>query len=76
MPGILVRGLTAATVARLKRQARLRGRSLQAEAKAILEQAAPPNATSTRKLVMEIRRHFRGRRFSDSTALIREDRDR
>jgi plasmid stability protein len=40
MGSILVRGLDEKTIARLKERARLNGRSLQQEVKAILERAA------------------------------------
>ena len=40
MPGILIRGLKAKTIARLKDRARRNGRSLQSEAKLLLEQSA------------------------------------
>jgi plasmid stability protein len=40
MPGIFVRGLKAKTVKRLKDRAKRNGRSLQSEAKLLLEQSA------------------------------------
>ena len=76
MAQILVRNLDPSVVAGLKKRAAQRGRSLQAEAKAILEQAAKVNPDAARKLVERIRRRFKGKRFSDSARLIREDRDR
>ena len=73
---ILVRNLDDATVERLKSRARAHGRSLQAEAKDILEQSARIDVAEARKLVDCIRRSFEGRKFVDSTELVREDRDR
>jgi hypothetical protein len=75
MPDVLVRGLSQKTVERLKSQAKRKGRSLQAEVKDILERSAsiPDDIPEA---VKRIRAMFRGRRFSDSTLLIREDRDR
>jgi plasmid stability protein len=73
---ILVRNLDDAAVERLKSRARAHGRSLQAEAKDILEQSARIDVAEARKLVDCIRRSFEGRKFVDSTELVREDRDR
>jgi plasmid stability protein len=76
MAQILIRRLDAALVRRLKRRARQQGRSLESEARAILEQAAQVDAAAARKLADRIRRSLRPRKFGDSTALVREDRDR
>ena len=75
MAEILVRNLDKKTVDQLKKQAKSKGRSLQAEVKEILEGATKLSMEETRKLVDEIRASFKGRKFSDSTLLIREDRD-
>lgn len=76
MSQILVRNLDDAAVERLKSRARAHGRSLQAEAKDILEQSARIDVAETRKLVDCIRKSFEGRKFDDSTELVREDRNR
>ncbi len=79
MAQILVRNLNPDTVDRLKRRAEEDGRSLQSEAKAILEQAAEApkvNMTKARELIGDISGRFRGRKFPDSVKLIREGRDR
>lgn len=77
MAQVLVRDLDAAVVARLKARARRRGCSLQKEAKAILEEAARLAPMEEARVAAErVRGRLAGRRFSDSTALIREDRDR
>lgn len=76
MAQILVRGLTATTVARLKKQAKARGRSLQSEVKGILEQAAKMDATAAKAAALRIQKMLKGRGPFDSTAMIREDRDR
>lgn len=76
MAQILVRNIDTETLGRLKQRASDRGRSLQAEVKSILEQAAVIDAATARALAGRIRRRFRGRRFDDSTELIREDRER
>ena len=77
MAQLLVRDLDDGVMLRLKERAKLNRRSLQAEAKAILEAAAP---RYTRDEALEVFRkwqeRFRGQPMSDSAELIREDRDR
>jgi plasmid stability protein len=76
MAQILVRNLDERVVRRLKRRAKAAGRSLQAEAKAILEDAAKLDMEAARKVLEKFRAQFGDRTFSDSAELIREDRDR
>ena len=76
MAQILVRNLDARVVERLKRRAKDQGRSLQAEVKMILEQAATVDVDTAREMLEQFRRRFKGRKFPDSVELIREDRDR
>ena len=76
MGEVLIRGLDRAIVERLKRRARKSGRSLQAEVKGILEQAASTDGSAARKLAAQIRRKLGGQTFGDSTALVRADRRR
>jgi plasmid stability protein len=76
MAQILIRGLDDRVVERLKSRARQRGRSLQAEVKGILEQAARMDAASARAVADRLRRSLKRRSFGDSAALIRKDRDR
>lgn len=76
MATVLVRHLDPAMVRRLKARAKRHGRSLQAELKQILEQAATPEMPDWRKRIDALRAQFAGRRFTDSTALIRRDRQR
>ena len=77
MAQLLVRDLDPAVVARLKEKARQNRRSLQGEVKAILEDAAA-HATREEALTMidKWQRKWGDRVFSDSTRMIREDRDR
>jgi plasmid stability protein len=77
MRQVLVRDLDDATVERLKERARQHGRSLQAEVKAILQEAAAM-FTMEEALANSKAWHRRlaGRKHSDSAALVREDRDR
>ena len=77
MADVLVRGLSPKILARLKSQAKRRGRSLQAEMKEILERAARmPDESDIPEGIRRVRAMLRGKRFSDSTLLIREDRER
>lgn len=77
MAQILVRDIEPETIKRLKDRAKQHKRSLQGEAKYILEEAAQK---MTMEEAMERAKHWRkkfaGRKFSDSAELIREDRDR
>lgn len=77
MPDVLLRHLDASVITQLKARARAHRRSLQAELKHILEQAAQvwPSVDAIAR-VHELRAMFRRRKFSDSAALIRRDRAR
>lgn len=76
MPQLSVRNLNEETIKRLKALAKQHGRSLQGQAKIVLEEAAmlPANEIST--IVERWQRRFAGKRFSDSTRILREDRQR
>ncbi len=76
MAQILVRNLDKKVVAGLKRRARQNGRSLQAEVKMILEQSMPPDPGTALARILEFRKQFEGRVFSDSVDLLREERER
>ena len=83
MVQILLRDLGEETVKRLKERAKGEGRSLQAEVKMILENAAEEpmpavkvDMARARGLCEEFRKRFEGRKFSDSHDPIREDRER
>lgn len=75
---VLVRDLDEETVNALKKRAGDSSRSLQAELKAILQEAASDNWQKTwaaaDRIFEELRRS--GQRFSDTTELLREDRNR
>ncbi len=75
MSQVLVRDLDPELLERLKRRAATRGRSLQAELKSILEQAAR-SAGDVSALAARIRRKLSGRDHSDSAELVARDRDR
>lgn len=77
MAQILVRNLEPEIVERLKERAEINGRSLQAEVAQILRQAARTKTMAEARAEAErIRRMFAGRALSDSTEMIREDRER
>jgi len=71
-----VRDLNDDVIERLKNRAKNDGRSLQSEVKLILEQAARADVQAARRLADDIRKRFKGKKLTDSTDLIREDRDR
>ena len=80
MPDVLIRDLDAATVRRLKSSARSRGHSLQAEIHALLRAALDASQlghlAETRRLSARWLRRLRATAPTDSTLLIRRDRDR
>ena len=77
MASVLIRDLDPAVVERLKARAEENGRSLQRELKAILEAAAAQATWAEARAAAErVRQMLGGRQFSDSTELVREDRDR
>jgi plasmid stability protein len=77
MAQVLVRDLDPAVVERLKRRARQHGRSLQREAKAILEQAAETmSMVEARQVSDRWHRRLQGVEFEDSAEEIRADHKR
>ena len=76
MPDILIRGLEPKTIQQLKARAKRHGRSMQNEAKLLLEQAAGTGAKEIAAMFDRWQRRFAGRKFSSSVRLIREDRNR
>ncbi len=79
MAEILVNDLDDDVVAKLKDRAKGNGRSLQDEVRTILSGIADsprPDRETALEGIMKLRDKFKGRRFPDSVALIREDRDR
>ncbi|MGH8901760.1 MAG: FitA-like ribbon-helix-helix domain-containing protein [Egibacteraceae bacterium] len=75
MAQVSVRNLPDDVVERLKARARARGRSLEAEMRAILQEAAGPSREEFWQAAEEIALRI-GRVDFDTTALIRADRDR
>ena len=77
MPSILVRDLDNKIVGRLKAIAKDHGRSLQGEVKAILTEAISFLSMKEAAAVSAgWHKKMKGRQFSDSINLIREDRER
>ncbi len=76
MAQVLVRQLDDKVVDRLKKRAKEHGRSLQSEVKTILEEAVPDYEAAWKR-IDGFRKRLKksGRKFSDSAALVREDRD-
>ncbi|MDE0275072.1 MAG: hypothetical protein OYH76_04185 [Defluviicoccus sp.] len=80
MATINVRRLDESVVARLKRRAALNNRSLEGEARHILECAADDDMAAKRAAFAETIKRRRplteGRKHTPAEVLIREDRDR
>lgn len=76
MAQLLIRNLKPETVEKIKKRAKSHNRSLQGEAKLILEEATSYNIDEARKLSEKIRAGLEGTEFTDSSELIREDRNR
>lgn len=74
MPAIHIRDLSQTTLERLKARARRNDRSLQAELKSILEEAANSDRAGTRALAAKLRKRLVRRVHSDSAELIASDR--
>ena len=73
MPSILVRGLDKKIIERLKARARRNGRSLQGEAKLLIEQAA--GAARIDAILERWKKELAGKKFKNSADVIRQDRE-
>ncbi|MGB7543911.1 MAG: hypothetical protein WBM28_18080 [Burkholderiales bacterium] len=78
MAQVLVRDLSTTAVTTLKARAKQNHRSLQGEVKAILEETAARTKAMQRfrRETARLRESFGRKAFSDSTILIRRDRER
>ncbi len=76
MPQVLIRGIEPTVIDRLRERAQGNGRSLEAELRAILRQAAGVDREEALQQLRRLHADFAGRTFSDSTELLREDRER
>lgn len=75
MPDVLVRDLDEDVLKQLKAAAKANGRSLQAEIHDVLRRAGTRNLAETRRLSERWLKRLNRPGHSDSTELIREDRD-
>ena len=76
MAQIVIRNIDDGAIRRLKTRARRNGVSLERELRTILTEIARLDRVGFRERAATFRRKLAGRRHSDSTALIREDRHR
>ena len=76
MAQILVRNLEESVVEKLKLRAKQHGRSLQSEARQILAQSAGVRLDHARKTMRLWHKKLSGRKFPDTSALLRQDRSR
>lgn len=77
MPSILIRNLDQETIMLLKERALTNRRSLQAEAKDIVERGArETNLDALRREAEQFAKRFAGRKMKDTVELLREDRKR
>lgn len=76
MPDVLVRDVDAATLSKLKDRAKKNGRSLQNEIIRVITSVTGGEGLSDKETAARIRKLFRGRSFSDSAQMLREDRRR
>ena len=75
MPQLLVRDVPLDVVEALKRRAAEHGRSAEAEHRAILEEVLRPGRADFWERAAKHREELRGRIFTRSEDLIRQDRD-
>ena len=75
MPQLLVRHVPQDVVEALKRRAAEHCRSAEAEHRIILEEALRPGRAGFWERAARLREETRGRILTDSTDLIRQDRD-
>jgi len=75
MANVLVRNLDDDVLDQLKAAAKAHGRSLQAEIHDVLRNASARRLAETQRLSAQWLKRLRDSTQSDSTALIREDRE-
>ena len=76
MANILVRDLDDDVLRQLKAAAKAHGRSLQAEIHDVLQRATTRNLAETQRLSTQWLKRLRKSTHSDSSVMIREDRDK
>jgi len=75
MAELLIRNVEPAAIKVLKQRAKLHHRSLQGELKYIIEAATKMSMEEARKTSAAWQKRLAGGSFSDSTELLREDRN-
>jgi plasmid stability protein len=73
---VLIRDLNPEVVEKLEVRSRRNQRSLEAELRVVLAEAVREPSFAMRDEVHRVRAQFEGRLFTDSVALLREDRER
>jgi plasmid stability protein len=73
---VMIRNIDEDAMSRLKSRAARKGVSLERELRTILTEAARADRTDFGERASAFRRKLADRRHSDSTRLIRKDRDR
>jgi plasmid stability protein len=76
MPSLLIRDLDKETIKQLKKRAAANGRSLQAEAKEIIERSAREKTFEQLRRQASLLAKSSGPQKTNSVDLIREDRNR
>lgn len=75
MPNVLVRDVEETILQKLKLRAKENGRSLQNELQTIFRSLVDHDLSSDEETADEIKNRLRGREFSDSAILLRENRE-
>jgi antitoxin FitA len=76
MPDVLVRDIDEGVLMKLKKRAKENGRSLQNELTQVFRSLVEVEPLTDEKTALKIKNSLRGRTFSDSAELLREDRSR
>ena len=76
MSQLLIRDIEPETIERLKLRAKLNHRSLQGELKSIVEAATKMSIEEVKNTSAAWRKRLANSRFTDSSKLLREDRER
>jgi len=76
MSELVLHDVDTKLVERLTARAAERGRSVEEEAKVLLEESVGLSKSRAAAAARRIRSSYGGRKFSDSADLIREDRER
>ena len=76
MAQVVIRNIDDAVMEQLRARARRKGIALERELREVLTAAARGDLTPFREEAAALRRALAGRRHSDSTKLLREDRRR